>query len=231
MIRECTLKDISDGRTYDVNDMVKADTWNCQGCHKCCTGMGTSIILDPYDVWLLKTNLNCSFQELLNKGNIELNMVDGLILPNLKMGEGDICSFLNEEGRCTIHHIRPSICRLFPLGRIYEGEGFKYFLQKNQCVKENLTKIKVKKWIDVDNIEDNQKFILKWHSFIRYVGDRIISLKKDKQSESINDIAMFVLNSFYIADINLSEGDMSLIYDMIINRIEKATKIIDETFS
>ena len=50
-------------------------------------------------------------------------------------------------------------------------------------------------------------------------------------SESINDIAMFVLNSFYIADINLSEGDMSLIYDMIINRIEKATKIIDETFS
>ncbi len=230
MIRECTLKDISDGRTYDVNDMVKADTGNCQGCHKCCTGMGASIILDPYDVWLLKTNLNSSFQDLLNKGNIELNMVDGLILPNLKMGKDDKCSFLNGEGRCAIHHIRPGICRLFPLGRVYDDEGFKYFLQKNQCVKDNLAKIKVKKWINVDNIEDNQKFILKWHSFIRKVGDNIISLKKDKQSESINDIAMFVLNSFYIADINLCEGDMSSVYDTIINRIEKAMKIIDETF-
>ena len=54
MIRECSLEEISDGRTYRENDMVKADTAGCDGCFKCCTGMGNSIILDPYDIWLLK---------------------------------------------------------------------------------------------------------------------------------------------------------------------------------
>ena len=54
MIRECSLDEISDGRTYRENDMVKADTAGCEGCFKCCTGMGQSIILDPFDVWILK---------------------------------------------------------------------------------------------------------------------------------------------------------------------------------
>lgn len=57
MIRECSMEDISDGRTYELNDMVKADTGGCQGCYKCCTGMGSSIMLDPYDVWMLRVYL------------------------------------------------------------------------------------------------------------------------------------------------------------------------------
>ena len=121
MIRECTLEDISDGRTYGLNDMVKADTGNCAGCFKCCTGMGTSIVLDPYDVCQIKAALNKSFQELLDQGYIELNMVDGLILPNLKMNSKNRCSFLSDEGRCTIHQYRPGMCRIFPLGRVYDG--------------------------------------------------------------------------------------------------------------
>ena len=131
MIREVSLNDISDGRTYTENDMVKADTAGCEGCHKCCTGMGCSIVLDPYDVWQIKNGLGKSFQELLNDGSIELNMVDGLILPNLKMGEDERCAFLNEEGRCSIHSLRPGICRIFPLGRIYENGDYRYFLQKD----------------------------------------------------------------------------------------------------
>lgn len=51
---------------------------------------------------------------------LELNVVDGMVLPNLKMaGEEEACLFL-KDGRCSIHGYRPGICRLFPLGRIYE---------------------------------------------------------------------------------------------------------------
>ena len=71
-------------------------------------------------------------------GKIELNVVDGIILPNLKMaGAEDGCGFLTEEGRCGIHPFRPGICRLFPLGRYYEENGFRYFLQVHECQKEN----------------------------------------------------------------------------------------------
>lgn len=236
MIRECTLEDISDGRIYELNDMVKADTGNCEGCNKCCTGMGKSIVLDPYDVWLLKSELRKSFQDLINEGRIELNMADGLILPNISMGDKDSCTFLNEEGRCSIHKIRPGICRLFPLGRVYDGEGFKYFLQRGECIRENRSKVKVKKWIDVNCIEENQQFIKKWHYFIRKIGDKVIELKRAGKGESVNDIAMFVLNSFYISDIDVkdiepvtAESDKK-VYQSLIQRIEKAQTIIEITF-
>lgn len=221
MIRECSLEDISDGRTYGLNDMVKADTGNCEGCYQCCTGMGNSIVLDPYDVWLLKVQLNKRFQDLLDDGEIELNMVDGIILPNLRMGEQDRCSFLRSElqevrgtvtktqtdnvktncYRCGIYDFRPGLCRLFPLGRVYDGEGFQYFLQKDACEKAGRAKVKVKKWIDTEHIEENQRFISDWHYFIRETGDRMKALRDSGRGDMLNEFAMYVLNEFYVADL------------------------------
>ena len=129
MEREIDLKEISDGRLYSSSDMVKADCGDCKGCSACCQGMGSSILLDPYDIYRLSTGTGLTFEDLL-KGRIELNMSDGLILPNLKMaGEKEACSFLNGEGRCSVHPFRPGFCRLFPLGRRYENGSFQYFLQ------------------------------------------------------------------------------------------------------
>ena len=65
MRREVTLEEISDGRLYEANDMVKADCQGCSGCCECCRGMGDSVILDPYDVWQLSRGLKKSPEELL----------------------------------------------------------------------------------------------------------------------------------------------------------------------
>lgn len=47
MIRNVGLEDISDGRLYSENDLVKTDTNNCKDCKKiCCIGMGKTIVLD-----------------------------------------------------------------------------------------------------------------------------------------------------------------------------------------
>ena len=61
--------------------------------------MGNSIILDPYDVYRMTTGMGKSMQELL-AASVELNVVDGVILPNLKMqGTKEACAYLDEEGR------------------------------------------------------------------------------------------------------------------------------------
>ena len=57
MRREVTLEEISDGKLYDANDMVKADCQDCKGCCDCCKGMGDSVLLDPYDVCRLSRGL------------------------------------------------------------------------------------------------------------------------------------------------------------------------------
>lgn len=225
MIRECSLDDISDGKTYDLNDMVKADTGSCMGCHKCCTGMGSSIVLDPYDVWLMKVELKKNFNELLSEGRIELNMVDGLILPNIKMGENDRCTFLDDEGRCSIYTYRPGICRIFPLGRVYNDDGFKYFIQKDECIKVNRAKVKVRKWIDIEHIEENQKFILDWHHFIRNTGNKMFVLRNAGKGDRVREIAMYVLNEFYVADM-AQTTDVTEIYSVLESKIEAAEKNI-----
>ena len=96
MIRNCSLEEISDGKLYSENDMVKADTNQCQGCNSvCCHGMGDSIVLDPYDICRLTRQLQMPFESLVEK-HLALNVVDGVILPNLKMaGENETC------GICT----------------------------------------------------------------------------------------------------------------------------------
>ena len=47
MNREMDMAEVSDGKLYGLDDMVKADCAGCEGCHACCTGMGTSVVLDP----------------------------------------------------------------------------------------------------------------------------------------------------------------------------------------
>ena len=141
MRREVSLEEISDGRLYELNDMVKADCHDCEGCCDCCQGMGDSVLLDPYDVYRLSAGLQKSAEQLLQE-YLELGVTDGNILPHLRMtGVKEQCIFLNSEGRCHIHSIRPGFCRLFPLGRFYENGSFKYILQIHECPKTNRSKI------------------------------------------------------------------------------------------
>ena len=53
MERNVTMAEISDGKLYSRDDMVKAGCDDCRGCSACCHGMGNSIVLDPYDVYRL----------------------------------------------------------------------------------------------------------------------------------------------------------------------------------
>jgi len=195
MKRDVSLNEISDGKLYDLNDLVKADCNDCKGCFACCQGMGNSIVLDPLDIYRLLINLNYTFEELL-ADKIELNIVDGIIMPNLKMiGLTERCAFLNNEGRCGIHAFRPGICRLFPLGRCYENHAFKYFLQVYECKKKNKTKIKVRKWIDSPDLKSNEQFVIDWHYFLIDIQNIVKSTEDDNLIKNIN---MYVLKNFYI---------------------------------
>jgi hypothetical protein len=193
MEREIDMKEISDGRFYTANDLVKADCGGCQGCSACCHGMGNSITVDPMDIYRLCGGLKKSFSELM-VDKLELNIVDSLILPNLKMaGAKEACVFLNEEGRCSIHAFRPGICRLFPLGRFYENRDFQYFLQVHECPKPNKSKVKVKKWLDTPELKKYEQFIRSWHYYLKDLQKQV-----EADPDQIKPVSMELLNRFYV---------------------------------
>lgn len=209
MRREVSLEEISDGRLYELNDMVKADCQDCAGCWDCCQGMGDSVVLDPYDVYRLCRGLGKTMQELLEK-SLELGVVDGNILPHLRMmGEKEQCVFLDENGRCSIHGIRPGFCRLFPLGRYYEDGGFKYILQIHECKKTNRSKIKVRKWIDTPDLKQYEKFVADWHYFLLDVQE---VLYNSEDSQLIRNLNLYVVNRFYIQAYNEEEDFYAQFY-------------------
>lgn len=221
MKREVDFNEISDGKLYGLNDMVKADCGDCKGCFACCQGMGQSVILDPLDCFRLTKNLSCTIETLL-ADKLELNVVDGIVLPNLRMsGEEERCGFLNGEGRCSIHRFRPGICRLFPLGRVYEEQGFQYFLQTQECRMETRTKVKVRKWIDTSDIRQYEKFVLDWHFFLKYLEQQ---LDQNKDPAFANKVSMYVLKNFYLVPYNYEEDFYSQFEKRLENkRLEAST--------
>ena len=194
MKRNVELSEISDGRLYTINDMAKLGCQDCAGCSSCCRGMGNSIILDPFDVFRISKKTDMAFEGLL-QAHIELNVVDGIILPNLKQtGLNEACAFLDSHGRCSIHDARPGICRLFPLGRYYENGDYKYFLQENECRKGNRTKVKISKWVDTPEYPKYKEYILQWHYFLNDVE----KLLEESQDEAYNkQCCMLILQAFY----------------------------------
>lgn len=213
MRRQVNLSDISDGRLYGENDMVKADCHGCKDCHQCCTGMGDSVILDPYDVYRLQAGLGRGLGVLLEKGAVQLHVVDGCILPSLAMeGEGERCFFLDLQGRCSIHGSRPGICRLFPLGRYYEDGDFRYFLQTGECREKNRSKVKAGKWIDTPMLAKYHEFLCTWHYFLRDLEERMAA-GRDQVAKELN---LLLLQTFYLTVYDLGRD----FYEQFQERLE-----------
>ena len=105
--------------------------------------------------------------------------------------------FLNKEGRCAIHKFRPGVCRLFPLGRYYDNNSFKYILQVNECKKNNRTKVKIEKWLDIKDIKTYEKFVLRWHYYIK---EKSLLIKESKDENLTRQINLEILNSFFVND-------------------------------
>ena len=152
------------------------------------------MILNPYDVWQLERNLHKSFSELIND-RLELGVSEGMILPNLKMaGQQELCGFLDKNGRCSIHSFRPDICRLFPLGRQYGEKEIAYIFLEHACPKPNKTKIKIKKWLGIPEIEKHEAFLLCWHG----IQKKVQNMAQKEEEDTVRELNMYVLQLFFV---------------------------------
>lgn len=212
MKREIEIDEISDGRRYGLNDMVKADCQDCKGCWDCCTEMGDSILLDSLDVHQIRAGTGESVPRLLEE-RLGLTVVDGIVLPHLKLlGASEACGFLNEENRCSIHEFRPGLCRLFPLGRIYENRSVQYFLQTRECRKQNRGKVKVKKWLGIPNAPQYQQYIVDWHYFLTDLQEEMEERRDEELRKKEN---LRLLETFYLTDYDPEADFYSQFYDRL----------------
>lgn len=155
---------------------------DCKGCSKCCENMGDTIVLDPYDIWMITSNLKIAgghavtYDILVSEdGPFELTNQNGLVLPSIKMvaderkkapEKSGCCPFLNQLGRCSIHSIRPGLCRLFPLGRNFYEDHITYFVLEGElgCPSKEKSEAEIANWLAIPDIEKYEAFQLSWHT-------------------------------------------------------------------
>lgn len=181
-------------RFYDLQDMARIGCNDCKGCFSCCQGMGDSVVLTPYDVHVLSVELRIPVDGLFQEW-LQLNIVDGLLQPSMAMnGSEERCHALDAHGRCSIHAFRPSICRLFPLGRQYTGESIKYFVLEDACPAVGKNKVKISKWVERVEFKEHEVFLQQWHAFKKLCMAKL----EEVQDESYQkQLMMLVLQLFF----------------------------------
>ena len=169
MIREIDRKMISEDRLFSSGDFAPIGCGGCEGCGECCRVRGSSLTLDAFDVKLLKKAFDMSFQQLINAGMIELVPVGDVVLPMTgKKQDSEECFFLGADGRCSIHKIRPGICRMFPLARIYHEDGnFSYFVMEGECPYTDGSSVKISEWIGFNDIERYENEVRNYHDRLK----------------------------------------------------------------
>lgn len=196
MEHKVNLDEISDGKRYTKNDLVKL---GCDGCHgqaSCCRFAEDTITLDPFDFYQLATGENLSFEQLYGQGLIALSPVQGLLLPHLNFRkETESCPFLASDGRCGIHANRPGLCRLFPLARYFEEDSLYYILQVHECPNPVTPKVKVKQWIGLPNMEQYEIFLKKWHTLVTKTQKKIATAT---DNQTINTVTTALLKIFFL---------------------------------
>lgn len=204
---------------YDLQDMVRIGCHDCRGCHACCQQMGDSVVLTPYDVHVLSQGLQLPVDALFQEW-LQLTVADGLLQPSMAMnGPEERCHALDDEGRCTIHTIRPSICRLFPLGRQYTEEGIRYFVLEGACPAEDKTKVKISKWIERPEFKEHERFLQKWHSLKKLC---MVKLSETTDQEYAKQLLMYVLQLFYRKPYGADS-----FYQEFLERLEQAKDILE----
>lgn len=136
-----------------------------------------------------------------------------MILPHLKMREEtESCAFLGTDGRCTIHAYRPGICRLFPLGRQFDDKKTSYFIVPNGCVKGGLSKVRIDRWIGIEDLPRYEEYKAEWRSLLRTLQARIAA---EPSAEVQRNVNLYFLRTFYMTPY---EGDAAAFYGELAAR-------------
>jgi Fe-S-cluster containining protein len=118
----------AEARPLDESDPIQLSC-GTGGCGSNCCKAGAPIVLNPYEIALICKASGLSYEDLLDV--VETDRVNGF--PLVMLPRNPVCHFWTDSG-CSIYAERPLACRLFPLGRLFDGgRSFLVLPERNIC--------------------------------------------------------------------------------------------------
>lgn len=187
--------------------------FSCKHCGRCCIDRvgPDSIILNPYDIFRIAKHLGESTKDII-KDYTEIILGTDSKLPlaiatSYMEGDTVICRF-QSEGSCTIQDFKPSVCSLYPLGRMIRVDNesnnldIEYFVQPTECkgsIRMPHDTHTLDNWLP--NREESEQAFLKLSAFVKKYCETVTPkiLADNKISDNFKDLLVsVVVDSLYM---------------------------------
>lgn len=200
----------------NIKYLKKDDTFRfgCDCCGKCCRNR-SDILLNAYDIIRLQKFLGISFVDLLHT-YCELYIGENSRLPLVRLRTDKSCPFLIHN-KCSVQSAKPTVCALFPLGRVYDGKEIRYFLQDCDCYTEPKEHL-LHEWIESLGPE-NEKCCVLWSDML----NAAVTVIKQGEGIAMEEIFMEML-IFLMYDEYEIEKDLA---SQMQERISSITGLLD----
>lgn len=192
----------AEGRTEEIKqqllDLDSQFRFKCRRCGKCCKHQHT-ILFNSRDIFNIARKLHMSPKYIIDM-YAETYIGSASRIPVVHMvprGQNEVCPFL-QDGLCSIHDCKPTVCALFPLGRVVvnktELEGreedrspevefeVKYMLNDIDCGSRKQVHT-VRDWLARFGIPEQDEFFMLWSKLTITLHGMISNLEKHSVSE------------------------------------------------
>ncbi len=170
--------------------------FKCRRCGKCCIHQDM-IIFNARDIFNIAKKKGMTMQQVV-EAYTEVYIGRNSRIPIIHLlsnGPKGACPLL-ENGRCSVHDCKPTVCALFPLGRVAlnskdgqplkEGETpeVKYILNDHSCGSAKKVNT-VRSWLAKFGIPEQDEFYLLWNKVLMSLTPAVMKLEEEKVSEPV----------------------------------------------
>ena len=160
-------------REYLANELKGDDTFQfeCSMCGSCCRRRAEPIVITGPDLFRIAKTLNISPLEAAQEyTDWTIGVNSHMPVLTLRERLDGSCRLLR-NGRCTVHQNKPSVCALFPLGRMYNPEEKRFIYFKNTFCSSSKKGTKVKnwtldEWLDEFRLRETEDDVRVWNRMI-----------------------------------------------------------------
>ena len=207
------------------NPLKMDDTFrfHCTACGKCCKDR-QDILLSPYDLNRMARFLKVEMGEIIQTYCVcHEGSSSHLPVVVLDMRSPQkTCPFL-ERRKCRIHAAKPTVCALFPLGRVgsEDHDSVQYILQHVDCGARD-EEHSVREWLGEFGLEESETWFHVWNKATVTLAKRMIPLAEKLTAGMMNPILQGLLETLYI------HYDMEKEFmEQFCENVQKANEMLD----
>ena len=191
-------------------DLDSEFRFKCRRCGKCCKNQDT-IIFSTRDIFNIAHKLDKTMLEVIEEC-AEVYIGRNSRIPIVHMvprGPARACPLL-KDGLCSVHDCKPTVCALFPLGRVAVNQKkedgtvdphhfkIRYILNDITCgsVKRVNT---VRSWLERFGIPEHDEFFILWNEAMIESGELVRLLEQKKAPDKLLEVIWNVqMNLLYL---------------------------------